>query len=491
MRVPILPPPGINMDDTAYAATGQWADGSNVRFSYGFAETIGPNANLQSGALETYTQVKKLLAYKVGASVRIAVATLDEVFTVNTADWTRTQIDPLAYVGFTRASLAMFGDVLLMSGTGGTIYESSSGGAATEITNAPDAITTMLVTPSRQVMALGCNEEVSGTFNGRAIRWSDIEDRTDWTTLSTNNAGEYILPGQENIVGACNFGDHILLWTEGSMFLGSYRGDPGQTFVFQRIAKTGLAAHDAWAVYKETVYWLAGDLTPHAYTLGALPVAIPCQLLTEDLLDGIARSNMVRVNAVAIARFGEVWWWYNTTGTGTANRYIAYCVEESRRAQRPVWFRGVMNCDAALDSPLLRDVTAGGNGFGGSTLLRASGTPSSPLESFDRTTSGSGPTWHIQSADRYIDEDRRRFMVKRFIPDFQRIDEDVTLNLFFRDRPEDGNIVTKGPYTIADSPMSERVDFRASGRIVAVKFNGTAPMRLGKCAFDVVAMGER
>ena len=41
MRVVLELPPGLNGDDTTFAASGRWADGSNVRFREGKFETIG------------------------------------------------------------------------------------------------------------------------------------------------------------------------------------------------------------------------------------------------------------------------------------------------------------------------------------------------------------------------------------------------------------------------------------------------------------------
>lgn len=51
MRVPLEIPPGLNGDDTSFAASGRWRDGSNVRFREGFPEVIGGWERLVSTAL--------------------------------------------------------------------------------------------------------------------------------------------------------------------------------------------------------------------------------------------------------------------------------------------------------------------------------------------------------------------------------------------------------------------------------------------------------
>lgn len=41
MKIPFELPPGLNGDDTTFAGSGRWADGSNVRFRLGRPEVIG------------------------------------------------------------------------------------------------------------------------------------------------------------------------------------------------------------------------------------------------------------------------------------------------------------------------------------------------------------------------------------------------------------------------------------------------------------------
>src|SRR5204863_1104411 len=51
MKIPLELPPGLNGDDTTFAVGGRWADGSNVRFRLGRAETIGGWERLMSDPL--------------------------------------------------------------------------------------------------------------------------------------------------------------------------------------------------------------------------------------------------------------------------------------------------------------------------------------------------------------------------------------------------------------------------------------------------------
>lgn len=51
MRIPLKIPPGLNGDDTTYAATGRWADCNNVRFDRDFPQVIGGWESLTASLL--------------------------------------------------------------------------------------------------------------------------------------------------------------------------------------------------------------------------------------------------------------------------------------------------------------------------------------------------------------------------------------------------------------------------------------------------------
>lgn len=278
MRIAPLPPPGLNSNDTVFAAPGTWESGSGVRFFQGKPQSLGKERVAGSG----FSNVRKIIAYNVSSTLHLALAGTANLYRLNLSTNATTDITPASNWTSARAySLDMFGDVLLAAPLDGRLFRSNGGAQAVEIAAAPDSITKMIVTPSRQVMALGCNEEVSTTFNRRCIRWCDIEDYDDWTTLSSNNAGEYILPGQEDIVTGCVLGQYIIVWTTGSIWLGQYLGDPGQTFLFTRIDSVGCATHGSYAIYKGVVYWMDPGLSVWQFSPGAAPARIPCQISNE------------------------------------------------------------------------------------------------------------------------------------------------------------------------------------------------------------------
>lgn len=482
--VPLDLPPGLFSDDTTFAKMGRWATGSNIRFFQGRPETIGGVTT----AISNVTQdVNKLLAYTVSGTLNIAIAgqTLERA----AIGGSPTDITPASGWNTTsRHCLDMWGDELLASCSGGKLFVSVAGAQATEITQSPDAITCMLVTKTRQVMALGCNEESGGTFNGRCIRFSNIEDYTDWTTSATNNAGEVILPGQQNIVGGCRLGEYIAVWTTGALFLGTFLGDPAQPWDFQRVASIGMEGMDAFAVAGDTVYWISPDRRIFYYMPGGSPTEIPCPISREFEADGAWSNGPANSSASVVVnrRYSEVWFFPPSLVT---NAYIYHLNESS---QNPVWSKihienliggTTLFAPAMIDDPLTK--TAGV----ATTMLGFLHTISAGRVIRWVDVAGTAPgSFTLSSADMYIDEARRRVMAKRFVPDFETQSGSVTLAIAAKDRPQSSASSTS--YTITTSETVEY--FRKSGMIFAFTFSGTSiRCRLGKPTLDCVTIGER
>lgn len=479
-------PPGFDSDDTSFSAQGRWVDGSGIRFYQGRPQPIG--SHVANGGGGPYANVTKLAVYTVSGSTRVASAG-DLLISIRPGV-SDTNITPVGWATGTRNSLAMWGDVLLASNKGGKLFQSVAGAVATLITQAPVAITCMLVTPTRQVMALGCNEVVSGTFNGRCIRFTDTEDLTDWTPVASNLSDEVILEGQEPIVGACLLGEYVVVWTSGALFLGSFTGDPSQPWRFDRVAETGLLALDAFAIRGSTIYFMGPDLRVYTYAAGQRPVQIPCPI-SRDYMENMNLADRGATAAFYNTRFDEVWFFWidgRVTPTTYPNAYIAFAVSESEAAQRPVWFRGEVKVSAIVDDPLLASIFT-------RTGIAAMYTAGGPIDlaMWDCNDPNNVSEWSIRSGDQYFDKARRRVLIRSFYPDFQGTNvDDALLTIYVRSSPADEAII-KGPFTFN---MSDgKVACRCSGKIISIKLSSIAGnlgfARLGKPLFDVEPMGNR
>lgn len=183
-------PPGIVKDDTTFASSGTWADGNCVRFREGRAETIGNIRDNQYTGLGG--SVSAILGVTRGTSSYLYFGSTTELNVTQITTGVITNISPATLGTVGDWSLQMYGSYLLASPSGGKLYQYTGAGVATAVTAAPAKITTMLVNGKRQVLAFGCNEVVSGAFNGRCIRISDLEDYSSagsWTTQQHEQFG--------------------------------------------------------------------------------------------------------------------------------------------------------------------------------------------------------------------------------------------------------------------------------------------------------------
>lgn len=509
MLTAIAPPPGMVSDDTTFASPGQWETGSNVRFRLGKPEVIGgfidalPGNTLTGVCRNVYAfnnaSGSTLIAFGTHSKLQIYVASSLYDITpsglaegsINSAgdgpgwgsgSWNvGTWGDP-ANVYYARTwSLDNYGYTLIANPRGGTIYQwtGDPNTIAAAVSNAPAAVTYTLVTPERQVLAFGCNEESSGTFNPLCIRGSDIEDITDWTTTATNNAFENILEGGGAIVAARLIGPYVAVWTDRGLHLGQFIGDPGQTYRFDLVADNcGLAGPNAITIIDQTAYWLGSDYQFRVWQVGGTPSILACPIW-KDFKDNLVTLQKEKVVASTIAQFGEIWFFYPDSRDGIENsRYLAFSAPESIAAQRPVWSKGILARTAATDAaatafPLLAT-------YGGTVYFHENGDDAD----------GAALDWSITSTDYYINDSAQMVMMRGVIVDFEEQQCPVDMTVYVRRYPR-STAVTKGPYAL--STTATKKDFRASGKLASVKFSGGAAggsyVRFGQHMIDAVPTG--
>lgn len=503
MKVALELAPGLVSDETLYSTPGRWADGSNVRFRLGKPETVGGwekyNATLIAGVCRSalaWTDSLSQPNVAFGTNTSLNVIKSGEWYDITPAGIGTGAIDAVYYdggwggggwgmgawgVGQTEEqprvwSLANWGEALIAAPAGGAPYYwgNDPSQVATVISQAPQACNRILVTPERQLLAFGCEEELSGLFNPMCIRGSDIEDYTDWTTASNNNAFEHILEGGGMIVDAKMLGSLVLVWTDSGLFVGEFLGQPDQAYRFDRVADgCGLISPQASVVDNQTAYWMTPDLRFFFYQYGGIPTEIPCPI-GREFRDNLDTAQVGKIVATSIQKFGEIWWFYPDARDGDENsRYIALNVTD----QTLPWFKGDIARTAFIDSgPLAYPL---GVSYAGQTYLHENGA----------AADGAALVSYIESSAQYLGEGDRRLLLKGIWPDFEAQQGDITLSIDVRERPQ-SSASTKGPWTLATTTLKK--DFLASGRLVSVKFAASAVgsfYRIGKPAFETVSLG--
>lgn len=368
-----------------------------------------------------------------------------------------------------------FGQNLIAAPRGGTIYAwtNNAGAPATPLLNAPRNVSHMLVSPQEMVFALGCNEEISGKFNPLCIRHSGVRKNTEWRTGPSTTAREYVLPGGGRIVAGRVIGAYLMVWTNHSLFLGTYLGSLAQPWRFDRVAdKCGLIGPNAAAVVGQAAYWMGNDGQFYRYGLGGTVDPIPCAI-RDELFNNLTPAQADKVVASSISRFSEVRWDYPDARDGVENsRYVALSLAGQG------WSRGKMARSAFIDAGPAGDpigVTPQGNVYWHERGQSADGRPLS---------------WSIETADQYLNDEQTALLLGIW-PDVKNQVGPILVTAISRLKPQgDENI--KGPFAMATG--DDKVDFRCSGRLFRLRFEGSslpAFARLGQLAADIRPAGRR
>jgi hypothetical protein len=195
---------------------------------------------------------------------------------------------------------------------------------------------------SRFVFAFGCNDLGSTTQNPMLIRWSDQESVVNWTPSATNQAGSVQLSHGSSIVTAVQTRQEILVWTDSAIYSLQYIGPPVVWSSQLMGDNISILGQNAATQASGVVYWMGVD---KFYLYDGRLQTLPCDLRRYVYQDINLQQNQ-QVFASTNEGFNEVWWFYCSAGSLTANRYIVYNYLEK------IWYYGTMERTAWLDSGL-------------------------------------------------------------------------------------------------------------------------------------------
>jgi hypothetical protein len=496
-------PAGIITDETL-TTVGQaaWADGSYVRFwkgrpqaRGGFERLVAENVTGVCRTVYPWTDNIGALVIGFGTHTKLQVWRGGALYDITPTGLAAGAEHGTGTAGFGTGAYSVggysepsttdyfprtwaldaYGESLMANPRGGTIFwwQNNTATPAAALTNAPANVAFMLVNEQRQVMAFGCNQEVGGAYNPLCIRFSDLEDPTDWTTTSSNNAGEIILKGGGRIIGARRLGPYILVWTDNALYLGTFIGDPSQTWRFDLVASNcGLMGPNAVVVVNQTAYWPspAGQF----YTggpAGVLP--LPCTVRNE-FIDNLTPSQLDKVVASSCGQFSEIRFDYPDARDGFENsRFVTMNTIDG------AWSRGIEARSAYVDA--------------GPSVSPIGVSPAGDVYFHERgkTADGGALSSFIESADTYIDGDCRQMRINEVQPDFEDQVGALTMTVKTRSFAQ-GEVDEWDPITLA--PGETFQDFRAEGRFVRVRLEASSvpsSWRLGRLMFDVTETGRR
>ena len=388
---------------------------------------------------------------------------------------------------------------------------------ATIIANAPTASRHMLVsTPNRHLVFFGTEVTIGDptTQDDMFIRFSKREDINTYTPTVTNTAGDQRLADGSQIRGAIRGRDAIYVWTDTALFTMRFIGQP-LVFGFAQVGTNcGLAGQNACVEVDGAAYWMSEN---GFFRYAGKLESLPC-LVEDFVFDNInMESGNQMISAGLNNLFGEVTWFYPTTGSSVVNRQVTFNYFDSLNLKRPVWTVGslartmwedsavfgkphALEYSASVDSSF--DVVGNTEGStiyyehetgtdqvqGGATTAVIASISSGDFDITQRVIRGAQTGMPDLRGD-------GEFMMKirRFIPDFISQTGNTQVTLQLRNYPNDSQASSSlGPFTV--SSATQKVDTRARARAIAVKIANTAASqswKLGTFRLDIQPDGRR
>jgi hypothetical protein len=388
---------------------------------------------------------------------------------------------------------------------------------ATVVANAPTASICSVVSDRDRHLFLFGTETTIGdpsTQDPMLIRFSNQEDINTWNPTVTNTAGTFRLDTGNEIIGALQGKDYILVLTDQAAYTIQFVGPPFTFSIRQVGTNCGCIGQHAMVYAQGAVFWMGfgGGFFAFDGTVKQLP-----SLVEDFVFTSIGDNLGINYDASQItyayhnSLYNEVGWNYAKAGSTQVDRNVVYNFVEN------TWSVGTLarttyNDAVTFDLPY-------------ATQYNRTGTPTFPTINGVTNTYGSSKYWaqetgvnevdangnataiaaYIKSGDYDISEqglggDGQLIMrVKRFIPDFKSLEGNVKITLFFRDYPANADstpsttppLIT-GPFTITSS--TDKVDTRVRGRQVSLKIENDAvneTWRYGTLRLDIEAGGRR
>ena len=383
---------------------------------------------------------------------------------------------------------------------------------ATIVSGAPTASRDMLVsTPDRHLVLFGTETTIGDTTtqDDMFIRFSSQEDINTWTPTAINTAGTQRLAAGSRIIGAKLGRNTIYVWTDTSLFTMRFVGQPF-TFAYEQVGTNcGLIGKNAAAEVDGSAYWMSEN---GFFRFTGKLESMDC-LVEDYVYDDLNKTSNQMIYCGLNNLFGEVMWFYPTSGSNVIDRCVVYSYLDST-INRPIWYTNANSLfprttwvdSAIFGLPHATSYDADtdtcdtvGNTDGVSTYYEHE----TGINQVKGGTTTAIPA-NITSGDFDITQDQRQgitfrgdgeFMmrVSRFLPDFITQSGNTTVTLNLRNFPNDtAASSTLGPFTITSSTQYKSC--RARGRAVAVKIANTAVdsnWKLGTFRLDVHAGGRR
>jgi len=492
--MPLIPldiPAGFYRNGTDLEQSGRWRDGSLVRWRDGSLRPIGGwEERITSFStdpirgMHTWEDLGSTAWIAGGSASELIVSTASGItYDITPATLTTGLVDAQVLTGFgnsffgtgffgqprpnygnyseaTTWSLDNWGEYLVAcSPNDGRLLEwqLNTAADAAPIANAPVNNSGLIVTEERFLFALGAGG------NPRKVQWSDREDNTTWSPLSTNEAGDIELQTSGQIMQGIRTRGQTLIITDVDAHTARYLGPP-YVYGFERVGTScGAISRKSASDVDIGVFWM-GQRGFFRFD-GNSVSEIPCDV--HDYVFGdINPAQISKVWSFANGQFGEIWWFYPSAASLEIDRYVAFDYKEGH------WIIGELSRTSGVQRgvfkyPLMASI-------GANIYDHEIGFNVDSYNIFAET----GPI-SIGAGDQVM-------RVTDLIPD-ELTQGDVGVTFKTRFHPNDTER-TYGPY----SP-SNPTSVRFTGRQVRMRVDGVSPAawRVGNMRIEAKAGGRR
>ena len=392
-------------------------------------------------------------------------------------------------------SLDNFGEDLIATVLNSSTYIKDLSGAidarATALSNAPTASRFSLVsTDTRHLMIFGTETTIGtpASQDDLLFRFSDREDATDYTPVSTNEAGSLRISDGSRIVGAVKSSGQILVWTDTSLHGVQFVGTPFTFGLRQLGANCGLIAQHAAIEVNGRSYWMSDN---SFYMYDGVVKKMPCSV-QDYVFDDLSYTNRNDIACGINTAFNEIIWYYPSANATAIDRGVAYNYLENTwytvNIGRTTWLGAYV-----YENPIATEYDASITANVSSILgLTAGASYLYEHESGNNQADGTALPAFLTTGSVEIADGDELMSVSRLVPDFDNLTNTMTATLTLEQYPQSAaNVTTTGSIT----STTEKIDVRGRGRAVKIKYetntvNDTA-WRLGSTKLQLRPDGRR
>lgn len=355
-----------------------------------------------------------------------------------------------------------YGQTLVCMPSDGTVYiwDLDIAERAEALANAPNG-TFMFVTSERIIVVLGSSGDLM------RMDWNDDDDPTDWTPSATNTANVRRLQSGSRLVGGGRLRNYQnLVWSDTSCYTMQWTGDNNVYATFAVGHECGLIGPCAFQIVNGVAFWMSND---NFFMFNGSVVPVPRSDDIKTIFDDMERDQLFKTQAFYNPKFNEVTWWYPGADSEEPDRYVSVSLDDF------AWWTGELSRTAWVNDHGLR-----------SRIFSTTEDGIVYEHEIGVNADGEALPWHIETGYIDLDDGNVGVNIDGYVPDFKRVEEDVTITFTTKDLPQDSDALDT--VTKVFTPGDAIVDLRAFGRQMRLKLAGSAvdsDFRLGRQRIEV------